>query len=54
MHGERHGFAKKWNDDGSIFLGEYDWGYRFKGKEYILRPEAKHSLYNVEYDNDGE
>ncbi len=53
VEGKPHGFAKKWKEDGSIFCGYYDFGWRVEGKEYILRPEAKHNLFYVEYDYEG-
>ena len=53
VEGKPHGFAKKWKEDGSVFCGYYDFGWRVEGKEYILRPEAKHNLFYVEYDYEG-
>jgi hypothetical protein len=52
--GKSHGFAKKWKEDGSIYEGYYVLGLRVKGKEYFLRHEAKHSVFDIEYDFSGE
>ncbi len=49
-----NGKGKLWNDDGSIYVGEWKDSNKTEGKKYELQADGTHTLYYVKYDEKGE
>ncbi len=49
-----NGLGKKWEDDGSIYIGEYKNGYKTKGRKYELQRDGTYTQYTIKYEENGE
>ncbi len=48
--GRAEGKGREWDDDGSIYSGQWKNGRRTGGKKYVLEVNGSHTLYQSIYD----
>lgn len=48
-----NGLGKYYDDDGSIYIGQYKNGTRTEGRKFELHKDHTHTLFKVKHDEKG-